>query len=230
METGPLSNQIAFIGDYVPRQCGIATFTHDLCEAVAAASPEANCIVGAVNDRREGYAYPPRVRFDFHERDLDSYRRAADFLNINNVEVLCVQHEFGIFGGPAGSHLLALLGEAQMPIVTTLHTVLREPNDQQRQVMKEVVRRSDRLVVMSKMAVEFLRTIYGAPEEKIDLIPHGIPDTPFIDPTYYKDQFGVLGRTVLLTFGLLNPSKGIEHVIDALPRIRETYPEVVSLV
>jgi glycosyltransferase involved in cell wall biosynthesis len=230
MDTGPLSNQIAFVGDYVPRQCGIATFTRDLCEAVAAACPEANCIVGAVNDRREGYAYPSQVRFDFHERDLDSYRRAADFLNINNVEVLCVQHEFGIFGGPAGSHLLALLGEAQMPVVTTLHTVLREPNDQQRQVMAEVVRRSDRLVVMSKMAVEFLRTIYGAPEEKIDLIPHGIPDTPFIDPTYYKDQFGVLGRTVLLTFGLLNPSKGIEHVIDALPRIRETHPEVVYLV
>ena len=230
MENGPLSNQIAFIGDYVPRQCGIATFTHDLCEAVAAACPEAHCIVGAVNDRREGYAYPPRVRFEFHERDLDSYRRAADFLNINNIEVLCVQHEFGIYGGPAGSHLLALLGDAQMPVVTTLHTVLREPNDQQRQVMAELTRRSDRLVVMTQRGVELLREIYDVPAEKIDLIPHGIPDTPFIDPNFYKDQFGVPGRTVLLTFGLLSPSKGIEYVIDALPRIREAHPEVVYLV
>ena len=230
METEPPTNQIAFIGDYVPRQCGIATFTHDLCEAVADACPEAHCIVGAVNDRRESYAYPPRVRFEFQESDLDSYRRAADFLNINNVDVLCVQHEFGIYGGPAGSHLLALLRDAQMPVVTTLHTVLREPNDQQRQVMKELTERSDRLVVMAQKGVDFLREIYEVPAEKIDLIPHGIPDTQFIEPNFYKDQFGVLGRTVLLTFGLLSPSKGIEYVIDALPRIREAHPEVVYLV
>ncbi len=230
METELPGNQIAFIGDYLPRQCGIATFTHDLCEAVAAACPEAHCIVGAVNDRREGYAYPPRVRFEFHERDLESYRRAADFLNINNVEVLCVQHEFGIYGGPAGSHLLALLADAEMPVVTTLHTVLRDPSEQQRQVMAELARRSERLVVMTQKAVGFLRDIYGVPAEKIDVIPHGIPDTTFIDPNSRKDQFGVLGRTVLLTFGLLSPSKGIEYVIDALPRIREAHPDVVYLV
>jgi glycosyltransferase involved in cell wall biosynthesis len=230
METGATLNQIAFIGDYVPRQCGIATFTHDLCEAVAEASPETQCIVGAVNDNPGGYAYSPRVRFEFDERDLDSYRRAADFLNINNVEVLCVQHEFGIYGGPAGSHLLALLRDANMPVVTTLHTLLEKPDEQQRQVMKELTDRSDSLVVMAQKGISILSEVYGAPSDKIELIPHGIPDTPFIDSNFYKDQFGVLGRTVLLTFGLLSPSKGIEYVIDALPAIRKAHPEIVYIV
>lgn len=230
METETLIHQIAFIGDYLPRECGIATFTHDLCESVADACPGTHCIVGAVSDHKGVYAYPPRVRFEFYERDLDSYRRAADFLNINNVDILCVQHEFGIYGGPAGSHLLALLRDAQMPVVTTLHTILRDPTPEYRQAMTELARRSARLVVMARKGVEFLREIYEVPAEKIDLIPHGIPDTPFIDPDFYKDQFGVLGRTVLLTFGLLSPAKGIEYVIDALPEIRKAHPEVVYLV
>lgn len=225
-----LLSQVAFIGDYIPRQCGIATFTHDLCESVASAAPETQCIIGAVNDRAQGYPYPPRVRFEFDEHDLDSYRRAADFLNINNIDVLCVQHEFGIYGGPAGSHLLALLRDAKMPVVTTLHTVLDQPNEQQRQVMLELTQRSDRLVVMAQRGVQILREVYKVPAAKIELIPHGIPDTQYIDSNFYKDQFGVLGRTVLLTFGLLSPSKGIEYVIDALPKIRESHPEVVYIV
>ena len=230
MANEPLLNRIAFVGGYEPRLCGIATFTHDLCEAVASAFPDSHCLVGAVNDRREGYAYPPRVRFEFYERELDSYRRAADFLNINNAELLCVQHEFGIYGGPAGSHLLALLEDVRMPVVTTLHTILREPNDQQRQAMEGLNRLSDRFVVMAERGAEFLREIYGVAPEKIDVIPHGIPDIPFIDPNFYKDQFGVLGRKVLLTFGLMGPGKGIEHVIEALPRIIETHPDIVYLV
>ncbi len=137
--------RIAFLGGFVPRRCGIATFTHDICEAVSTALPSAVCYSGAVNDRSEGYAYPPRVRFELQEKDLDSYRRAADFLNFDNAEILCVQHEFGIYGGPAGSHLLALLKEVRMPVVTTLHTILRDPNSAQREVMDELVRRSDRL-------------------------------------------------------------------------------------
>ena len=134
-----LPRRIAFVGGYEPRRCGIATFTHDVCEAVAAAVPTAECIAGAVNDRVQGYNYPPRVRFELLEKDLDSYRRAADFLNFNNTEVLCVQHEFGIYGGSAGSHLLALLKEVRMPVVTTLHTVLQEPNPAQRKVMEELI-------------------------------------------------------------------------------------------
>lgn len=225
-----MPGRIAFLGNYLPRLCGIATYTHDLAEAVAGAAPEMECLVGAVNDRKEGYEYPPRVRFELLEKDLDSYRRAADFLNFNNAGVLCVQHEFGIYGGPAGSHLLALLKEVRMPVVTTLHTLLREPNAAQRKVMDELARRSDRLIVMAHKGAEILRDVYGVPDTKVDIIPHGIPDMPFVDSSFYKEQFGVQGRTVLLTFGLLGPGKGIEHAIEALPEIVRQYPNVVYLV
>jgi len=225
-----LPKRIAFLGDYPPRLCGIATFTHDLNEAVAGAAPEAECLVGAVNDRNEGYDYPPQVKFELLEKDLNSYRRAADFLNFNNAEVLSVQHEFGIYGGPAGSHLLALLKEVRMPVVTTLHTVLREPNPSQRKVMEGLALHSDRLVVMTQKGAEILRKTYAVPEEKIDIIPHGIPDVAFADSGFFKEQFGVDGRQVLLTFGLIGPGKGIEHVIEALPDIVRQHPNVVYLV
>ena len=222
--------RIAFVGGFEPRRCGIATFTHDLCEAVAEAAPQAQCFAGALNDRPEGYNYPPRVRFEILESDLDSYRRAADFLNFNNTEVLCLQHEFGIFGGPAGSHVLALLKEVRMPVVTTLHTVLQQPDPAQRQVMEELVRRSERLVVMAHKGAEILQETYGVSAAKVDVIPHGIPDTPFADPNLHKARFGVEGFRVLLTFGLLGPGKGIEHVIGALPEIVRRHPDTVYLV
>ncbi|MES2660836.1 MAG: glycosyltransferase family 4 protein [Verrucomicrobiota bacterium] len=222
--------RIAFVGGYEPRRCGIATFTHDLCEAVAKAAPAAECMAGAVNDRVEGYKYPPRVRFEMLEKDLDSYRRAADFLNFNNTQVLCVQHEFGIYGGPAGSHLLAMLKEVRMPVVTTLHTVLQQPDPAQRKVMEELVQRSDRLVVMARKGAEILRETYGVPDSKIDVIPHGIPDIPFTDSESSKAQFGLEGRKVLLTFGLLGPGKGIEHAIEGMPEIVRRHPDAVYLI
>ncbi|RMG47116.1 MAG: glycosyltransferase [Acidobacteria bacterium] len=222
--------QVAVIGDYLPRQCGIATFTTDLCEALAAEYREVNCFALAVTDTEEGYAYPERVRFELMENDLSSYRRAADFLNINGVDVVCVQHEYGIYGGPAGSHILALLGDLRMPVVTTLHTILRQPNPHQRKVLEELATLSDRLIVMSRRGAAFLQEVYAIPAEKIDVIPHGIPDVPFVDPNFYKDLFGVEGRLVLLTFGLLSPNKGIEDVIEALPAILDRYPNVVYIV
>ncbi len=222
--------RIAFVGGYHPRRCGIATFTHDICEAVAAAVPTAECIAGAVNDKVEGYKYPSRVRFEMLEKDLDSYRRAADFLNFNKTEVLCVQHEFGIYGGPAGSHLLALLKEVRMPVVTTLHTILQEPNPAQRKVMEELIFRSDRLVVMARKGADILREIYAVPDAMVDVIPHGIPDLPFADSDAFKVQFGLEGRMVLLTFGLLGPGKGIEYVIEALPEIVRRHPKAVYVV
>lgn len=222
--------RIAFIGNYLPRQCGIATFTTDLCEAIAAEYPETTCFALPVNDTDSGYDYPSRVRFELVQNDMTSYRRAADFLNGNNVDLVCLQHEYGIFGGTAGSHILTLLRELRMPVVTTLHTVLREPDSNQRRVLEKLAQRSDRLVVMSQRGLEFLREIYGLPEEKIDLIPHGIPDVPFVDPNFHKDRFGVEGKLVLLTFGLLSPSKGIEYVIEALPAILARYPQAVYIV
>ena len=222
--------KIAFVGDYLPRKCGIATFTSDLLAAVAAAHPESQCLSVSVNDIKGGYEYPEVVRFEIEEQDLPSYLRAADFLNISNVDIICLQHEFGIFGGPAGGHILALLRELRMPVVTTLHTVLREPKADQRRVMQELIALSTRLVVMTERGRQMLREIYQAPPAKIDLIPHGIPDIGFVDPTYFKDQFGVEGRMVLLTFGLLSPNKGIEYVLNALPQILAEFPDVVYIV
>jgi glycosyltransferase involved in cell wall biosynthesis len=222
--------RIAFVGNYLPRLCGIATFTYDLCEAVISAAPGADCFVGAVNDQAGGYKYPERVRFELQEKELDSYRRAADFLNLNNVDVLSVQHEFGIYGGPAGSHLLALIKEVRMPVVTTLHTITCQPDAAKRKVMEELVTRSDRLIVMAQKGAAILRETYGVSDAKIDIIPHGIPNLPFEDSNIHKEQFGVSGRHVLLTFGLIGPSKGIEHVIKALPEIVKVHPDVVYLV
>ncbi|MBI5823626.1 MAG: glycosyltransferase family 4 protein [Chloroflexi bacterium] len=228
--THSIIKRIAFIGNYLPRQCGIATFTTDLCEAIADVYKGTACIALPVNDTEAGYEYPSRVRFELTEKDIESYRRAADFLNINNVDMVSLQHEYGIFGGKAGGYILTLLRELRMPIVTTLHTVLKEPNSDQRRVLEEIISLSDRVVVMSERGAEFLRDIYHAPEEKIDIIPHGIPDVPFVDPSFHKDLFGVEGKSVLLSFGLLSANKGIENVIAALPAILEKHPNVVYIV
>ena len=230
MEIESKIRNVGFLGDYLPRKCGIATFTTDLLSAVAAEHPLCQCFAVPVNDIEGGYEYPDVVRFEVEEQDLASYQRAADFINISNVDIVCLQHEYGIFGGPAGSHVLALVRELKMPVVTTLHTVLREPNADQRRVMQELIARSTRLVVMTQRGQEMLQENYHTPSAKIDLIPHGIPDIPFVDPNYYKDQFNVEGRVVLLTFGLLSPNKGIEHVLHALPHILAEFPNVVYIV
>ncbi len=223
-------SRIAFVGNYLPRQCGIATFTTDLCEAVASAHPETTCIALPVNDNEAGYPYPNRVRFEITENDIHSYRRAADFLNINNVDVVSLQFEYGIFGGKAGSHILTMMRDLRMPVVTTLHTILESPDPDQRLVLEEVAALSDRLVVMSERGSEFLRDVYHVHPNKIDLVHHGIADVPFVDPSFNKDIFGVEGKTVLLSFGLLSANKGIETVIAALPDIVAQYPEVVYIV
>ncbi len=222
--------KIAFIGDYLPRKCGIATFTHDMYASVASRFPDAECFVVPVNDRPEGYEYPPEVRFEIAEQDLESYLRAADFLNFANTDVVCLQHEYGIYGGTAGSHILGLLRDLRMPVITTFHTVLREPDPDQRRVLIDLASLSARVVVMTERARTFLQEIYGVPETKIDLIAHGIPDTPFVDPNLYKDQFGVEGRLVGLTFGLLSPNKGIEYMLRAMPDILKSFPDFVYIV
>ncbi|MBV8233240.1 MAG: glycosyltransferase, partial [Planctomycetaceae bacterium] len=205
--------KIAFVGDYLPRKCGIATFTHDMFTSVAGRFPDAECFVVPVNDRPEGYDYPREVRFEIDEQDLDSYLRAADFLNFSNTDVVCLQHEYGIFGGPSGSHVLGLLRDLRMPVVTTLHTVLKDPTPDQRRVLEELCELSARVAVMTERGHQFLREIYHVPDRKVDLIPHGIPDMPFVDPNFFKDQFGVEGKDVVLTFGLLSPNKGIEYML-----------------
>jgi glycosyltransferase involved in cell wall biosynthesis len=225
-----LPNRVAFVGNYLPRKCGIATFTTDLCDAIHAEYGAIELLALPVNDTAEGYSYPERVRFELSEDNSASYRQAADFLNFSNIDLVCLQHEYGIFGGPAGSNILELLRRLHMPVVTTLHTVLREPNPEQRRVMAEIATLSDRLIVMSRQSVDILEEVFHVPAGKIDLIPHGIPDLPFTDPTFYKDAFGTEGKIVLLTFGLLSPNKGIENVIQALPEILKHHSKVVYMI
>jgi len=201
-----------------------------LWTAVSGQAGDAQCIVVAVNDRDEGYDYPPEVKLSFGQKDLDGYVAAAHELNQSGADVLCVQHEFGIYGGPAGGHLISLLRETRLPVVTTLHTVLQDPNDAQRKVMEALIQRSDRLVVMARKGLEILCDAYGVDESLVDVIPHGIPDMPRAKPEGGKELLGLGGRTVMLTFGLLGPGKGIEHAIRAMPEIVARHPEVVYLI
>ena len=223
-------SRIAVVGNYLPRQCGIATFTTDLCEAISNEYGSTRLFALPINDTETGYAYPERVRLALTQDDLSSYEQAADFLNFANFDLVCLQHEYGIFGGPAGSYILSLLRLLKMPVITTLHTVLREPNPEQRRVMEEIAGLSDRLIVMSELSSQFLQEIFKVPCSKISMVPHGVPDLPFLDPNFYKDRFGVEGKAVLLTFGLLSPNKGIENVIQALPHILSRHKNVVYMV
>jgi glycosyltransferase involved in cell wall biosynthesis len=186
--------------------------------------------VVAVNDGDSTYAYPERVQFEIREDDVTSYRGAADFLNARNVELVCLQHEFGIFGGKSGSHITELLKYLKMPVLTTLHTVLREPNLDQRVAMHKIATRSERLVVMSQYSARVLQEVFNVPSEKIDLIPHGIPDLPFEQPDVHKRMISWQEKTVLLTFGLLSPNKGFESVIQAMPRILSSHRNVVYVI
>jgi glycosyltransferase involved in cell wall biosynthesis len=221
---------VAVIGNYLPRRCGIATFTTDLVEGLSAQAPDSYIWAAAMNDKPEGYAYPDKVRFEINQNKLSDYGVASQFLNISQTDIVCVQHEYGLFGGPAGSHLLKLLGDLRMPVVTTLHTVLKDPAPDYRDVMIKLSDLSDKLVVMSHEASGFLKDNYAVPEDKIVFIHHGIADTPFIDPSFNKDKFGVEGRKVLLTFGLLSPNKGIENVLQALPAVVKEHSDVVYIV
>ena len=225
-----IGRKISFLGNFPPRQCGIATFTRDVRQAVSDQRPAWSTPVLSVTDPGFRYDYPEEVRFELPERSLSSYQRAADFLNLSHTDLLCIQHEFGIYGGPAGSHLLSLIRRLRLPVVCTLHTVLQEPNPEQRLVMDALVQRCDALVVMTERGRRILRDVYHCADDKIAVIPHGIPDLPFVDPNFYKDQFGVAGRPMMFTFGLLSPGKGIEHGIEALPAILEQHPDLMYVI
>ena len=223
-------SRLAFIGNSLPRRCGIATFTTDLQQAVADARADVDVAIVAMTDHGQVYDYPPAVRLQINDQNLAEYEDGADFLNARQIDVVCLQHEFGIFGGEAGSHLMALLSRLTMPIVTTLHTVLAEPKPAQRAVMKRLVEVSAKIVVMAEKASELLRNVYDVPEEKIEVIPHGIPDSAFLEPDEAKARLGFGQRAVILTFGLLSPNKGIEVMIDAMPSILQSRPDAVYVV
>jgi glycosyltransferase involved in cell wall biosynthesis len=221
---------IVLVGNYLPRRCGIATFTTHLLESIAMNAQGADCWAVAMNDRPESYPYPEEVRLKIDQNKLKDYSKAADRINLKNADVVCVQHEYGIFGGQRGSFIIELLKDLKTPIVITLHTILKAPSDEERNIIVQLAALSDCLVVMSERSVEFLRDIYNIDEEKIVLIPHGIPDVPLAECTDCKKKLGVSGRKVMLTFGLLSPGKGIETVIEALPEIVKAHPDVIYMV
>ena len=224
------SKSVAIIGNYLPRICGIATFTSDLLVALANEQSDISFWAVAMNDMPNVYHYPPAVRFELDDMVITEYHLAAEFLNTNQVDAVILQHEFGIFGGEHGSHILELICNLRMPVITTLHTVLSEPSLVQRSVLKQIANVSDRLVVMSQKAKAILVNVYNIAPAKVVMIHHGIPDVPFVDPNFYKDLFNIEGRRVVLTFGLLSPNKGIEDMIEALPDVAKVYPDVVYIV
>jgi glycosyltransferase involved in cell wall biosynthesis len=225
-----LLQRLAFIGNHLPRRCGIATFTHDLHLAISTAEPGLETCVVAMTDPGRTYDYPPAVRLEIHDEKIEDYVQAAEFLNRGGFDVVSLQHEYGIFGGEAGGNIIELLSRLEMPIVTTLHTVLANPTPTQRDVMRRIIDTSTKIVVMTEKSREFLRFVYDAPDRKIEVIAHGIPDFPFLESHHAKAKFGFGGKTIILTFGLLSPSKGIETVIDAMPGIIQSCPNAVYVI
>lgn len=223
--------KIAVIGNYLPRQCGIATFTTDLSQALARELPsEDNLINVAMDDIVEGYNYPSQVKFRVRENVQSDYFWAADYLNANQYDAVIVQHEYGIFGGEDGSYILQMLQSLKMPVITNLHTVLENPSEGQRKVMKGLAKYSDRLLVMSKKAFDILTKVYEIDRKMIAFIPHGIPDASFKPPGVYNRLFGLENKDVILTFGLLSPDKGLESMIEAMPAIIKENPNAVYLI
>ena len=222
--------RVAFIGNHLPRRCGIATFTHDLHRAVSTERPDLETCVVAMTDPGRTYDYPPAVRFNIRDDVISDYVEAAEFLNNAGFDVVSLQHEYGIFGGEAGGNILQLLSRLEMPIVTTLHTVLSQPTPVQRDVMRQVIDASTKIVVMAEKGREFLRSVHDVPARKIEVIPHGIPDFPFLETHHAKAKFGFGGKTIILTFGLLSPNKGIETMLDAMPGIIKSCPNAVYVI
>lgn len=224
-QNASLEPRVAFIGTYPPRRCGIATFTEDL--RIAVDSPAA--WVAAIDDAPGTRGYPPEVRLIIDQHDPLAYEEAAEQLN-DEADVVSLQHEFGIFGGPSGSDVLALAEALRVPLITTLHTVLSKPSDEQRAIVRELARRSARLVVMNGVGRSLLGEAYAIDEAQVEVIPHGIPVIPREARMPARTRLGLDGRTVMLSFGLLSPSKGIEHAIGALPAIVDERPDFIYLV
>lgn len=222
--------RVAFIGNSLPRRCGIATFTTDLQQAIAASPTDVDTTIVAMNDEGHRYAYPGAVGFEINEDIQDDYEQAAAFVNAGGYDVVSLQHEFGIFGGDAGGYVIPLLARLEAPLVTTLHTILAEPAALQKQVLEQIIEASAKVVVMAEKGRQLLREVYQTPPEKVDIIAHGVPDFPFVEPDQAQAKRGFAGKAVILTFGLLSPNKGVEVMIDAMPSILARRPDAIYVV
>lgn len=218
-------NHLALIGNALPRKCGLATYTSHVADALRDHYPTMQLDHYAMDDD-SGVYYPNSIH-TIDEQSLDDYRRAADRIESSGAEAIWLQHEFGIFGGQAGSHILELVCATDLPLIVTLHTVLETPSPEQDEVIRRLVARADRTIVMSALGADIMKRRYGLSADRLKLIHHGVPDRPMRDPDELKAKFGWQGRKVLMTFGLLAPGKGIRHMIEAMPAIVREYPEAI---
>ncbi len=221
---------IALIGNFLPRKCGIATFTTDTYQALRARFPEMQVDVYAMDDHPGRYDYPAAVTGTIPQNDRAAYIATARAIETSGAQVLWLQHEYGIYGGEAGAHILALLDRVSIPLIVTLHTILEKPSAAERTVLEGLLRRAAKVIVMAERGREILERVYGANPKQIATIPHGVPDRPFAEPEAFKGRFGWSGRRVILTFGLLAPGKGIETIIEAMPAVVERHPEAMYVV
>jgi len=228
-------SHVAFVSTFLPRECGIATFTNNLARAISALydfelKKNNKIEIVALTDSESKYNYGNEVSFEIQVQNKTDYLRAAEFINISDVEVVSVQHEFGIYGGPDGKYVLSLLENLKKPVITTLHTILIDPSENQKRVLEKICKLSTEVVVLADKGFELLSKIYGVPKSKIKKIHHGAPDVPFIDPSYYKEEFNMEGHLLILTYGLLSPNKGLEIVVNSLADVVKEFPEVIYII
>ncbi|MEQ1780632.1 MAG: glycosyltransferase family 4 protein [Hyphomonadaceae bacterium] len=226
----PRLKRAAMIGNFPPRKCGIATFTRDTFDSLRALLPRTEWNLVVMEDKGGNHAYPQQVTHVVPQDDIAAYQQTADDLNRAGVEVVFLQHEFGIFGGESGAHILALLRRLRMPVVTTLHTVLQNPNPDQKRVLDEILRISSAVIVMTEMGADILERVHGAGPTKVHVIPHGAPERPFSATDPFKAPLGLAGNKVIMTFGLLSPNKGLETIIRGLPAILDRHPDAIYLI
>ncbi len=226
----PRIDHIALIGNYLPRKCGIATYTTDTRNALVERFPGLKVDVYAMDDHPGRYTYPDAVTAAIPQGDRGAYVDTARRIEASGAQALWVQHEYGIFGGSAGDYLLALIERVSLPLVVTLHTVLESPSADERRVLEAILRRAAKVIVMAERGRDILTRVYGANPRSIAMIPHGVPDRPLVDPETLKGAFGWSGRDVILTFGLLAPNKGIETMIAAMPAIVADHPQALYVV
>lgn len=221
---------IALIGNFLPRQCGLATYTTDTFHALKAEYPAMRVDVYAMDDHPGRYDYPSDVTASIAQHDLAAYLEAARAIEASGAQAVWLQHEYGIFGGRAGDFILTMLDRISLPVIVTLHTILEKPSPDERRVMEGLLRRSARVIVMAERGRDILHRVHGFSGKAVVMIPHGVPDRPFADPDSFKPRFGWEGRKTVLTFGLLAPNKGIETLIEAMPAIIAAQPNALYIV
>lgn len=227
--SSPCLNKVCFLTTYPPKKCGIAVYTKDLVDALNIHNDSVSSSVIAVNEKNASYSYDEKVRWQIRQESEEDYIKAAEEVNSSDINVVNIQHEFGIFGGEWGSYILSFIEALKKPVVTTLHTLQLDLELGGQKVLNEILSKSSAIVVMPNAAIGLLAEL-GVPFKKINVIPHGCPTIPFVDSNSVKPLIGLKNRTVLCTFGLISRGKGIEYAIQALPRIVAKHPEVIYLI